>query len=120
MSGLRATCACGAVTINVPHKPDFINDCNCSLCTKLGATWAYYAPNEAQVDESGLDSFTRPEITDPWIRNYRCRTCGCVTHWRSIRSIDPPRSGVNANLFEPEVLQGIEVRHPDGRSWPLE
>lgn len=120
MSGLRATCACGAVTVVVPRKPDSITDCNCSLCTKLGATWAYYAPDEVEVDESGLDSFTRPDMPDPWIRNYRCATCGCVTHWRLIRPIDEPKSGVNANLFEPDEIEGIEIRHVDERSWPLE
>lgn len=120
MSALQARCACGAVTITVPRRPDYINDCNCTLCTKLGTTWAYYAPEEIQVDESGMDSFVRTDMRDPYIRNFRCRTCGCATHWRLIRPIDTPRSGVNAQLFEPEELAGIEVRHVDGRAWPLD
>ena len=120
MTALTATCVCGAVTVTVPRAPDYINDCNCSLCTKLGATWAYYAPDEVQVAETGLDSFVRPDMANPWIRNYRCATCGCVTHWRLIRAIDEPKSGVNANLFNPGAIAGIEVRYPDGRSWPLE
>ena len=120
MSAVQARCACGAVTIAVPGRPDYVNDCNCSLCTKVGAIWAYYPPDEVQVDESGLDSFVRADMREPYIRNFRCKTCGCATHWRLIRPIDTPKSGVNANLFEPGVLEGVEVRQVDGRSWPLE
>ena len=120
MSALTARCACGAVTITVPRRPDYINDCNCSLCTKLGANWVYFAPDEVAVDESGLDSFVRADMAAPYIRNFRCRTCGCPTHWRLIRPIDTPRSGVNANLFEPGALEGVEVRKIDGRSWLLD
>ena len=120
MTSLRAICACGAVTVTVPRRPDYINDCNCTLCTKLGSTWAYYRPEELEVDEAGLDTFVRPEMSEPWVRMYRCRTCGCVTHWRLARPHETPKSGVNAQLFEPEDIQGIEIRYPDGRSWPLE
>ena len=119
MSGLRAQCVCGAVTITVSRRPDSITRCNCSLCTKLGTSWAYYRPDEVVVDEAGLDSFTRPDMPEPWIRNFRCATCGCPTHWRLLRPLDEPKSGVNANLFEPETIAGIEVKQVDGRSWPI-
>ena len=111
---------CGVVTITVPRPPDSITQCNCSLCTKLGTRWAYYRPDEVDVDEGALDSFSRLDMAEPWIRNFRCATCGCPTHWRLIRPLDEPKSGVNANLFEPEAIEGIEVRQVDGRSWPVE
>lgn len=117
MSGLTASCACGAVTVTVPRRPDYINDCNCSLCTKLGTTWVYYAPDELIVDEAGLDSFVRSDLAEPFLRTFRCAHCGCVTHWRLIRPYNPPRAGVNAQLFEPGALDGVEVRLVDGRSW---
>jgi hypothetical protein len=117
VSGLTAKCACGAVTITVPRRPDYINDCNCSLCTKLGTTWVYYSPEEVIVDETGLDSFVRADLAEPYLRTFRCASCGCVTHWRLIRPYEPQRAGVNAQLFEPGELDGIETRPVDGRSW---
>ena len=120
MTALHSRCACGAATVTVPRRPKAITDCNCSICTKFGTTWAYYPPDELEVDESQLESFVRPDMREPWLRMFRCRACGCVTHWRLIRPLEKPRSGVNVQLFEPADIEGIEIRHTDGRSWPVE
>ena len=38
---MTGTCLCGAVTVTVDDRPDYIHDCNCSLCRKAGAAWGY-------------------------------------------------------------------------------
>ena len=30
------SCLCGKVRIEIPKRPDFINECNCTLCSKSG------------------------------------------------------------------------------------
>ena len=38
-------CLCGAVSVTIDEKPDYINDCNCSLCRKSGGAWGYFDPS---------------------------------------------------------------------------
>lgn len=52
-----ATCHCGAVTLTVDTPPTEITECNCSICRRYGALWAYYpkgavtfVPPEAATD----------------------------------------------------------------------
>ena len=46
---LKLSCLCGQVRIEIPKRPDFINECNCTLCSKSGARWAYFHPSEVIV-----------------------------------------------------------------------
>jgi hypothetical protein len=105
------------VTVSVAGRPEFINKCNCSYCTKLGATWAYYAPEDVAVADGGLESFVRADLDQPFIRMFRCATCGCATHWTLLAKHPTPKIGVNAQLFEPSDIEAVETRHPDGRNW---
>jgi hypothetical protein len=111
---IEASCHCGAVRFAVDAATDDVNDCNCSICRRLGALWAYYQrPQVRFAPENG------PTDVYMWgdrqLEFHRCRTCGCTTHWRAA---DPARQrmGVNARLMPPEVLVTIPVFHGDGAS----
>jgi hypothetical protein len=39
---LRANCHCGAISLSVPSEPEYLIDCNCSICRRYGALWALY------------------------------------------------------------------------------
>ncbi|EER36956.1 glutathione-dependent formaldehyde-activating protein [Histoplasma capsulatum var. duboisii H88] len=43
---LKSTCHCGAITVIVPHQPEEINECQCTICRRYAAAWAYYKVNE--------------------------------------------------------------------------
>lgn len=34
---LQLTCHCGRTRIELQEPPDYINECNCTLCNKTGA-----------------------------------------------------------------------------------
>jgi len=46
---LDLTCLCGEVRLHLAKRPDFINACNCTLCSKTGARWGYFGPSEVAV-----------------------------------------------------------------------
>jgi hypothetical protein len=46
---LKLSCLCGQVRIEILRRPDFINECNCTLCSKSGARWAYFHPSDVTV-----------------------------------------------------------------------
>lgn len=112
-----ATCHCGAVRITVPRVTRTLTSCNCSICRRLGALWAYYAARSVEIEtpKNGLDKYS-------WnrrIRAYcRCRKCGCVTHHKHLKKRRNPVVAVNAANFEPAALEGVRIRHLDGaKSW---
>jgi hypothetical protein len=111
---IEASCHCGAVRFTVEAAPDKLNDCNCSICRRYGALWAYYRPSQVRFA-------AEPGPTDIYLWGHRilefhrCRACGCVTHWSPVdRTYE--RMGVNARLMAPEVLAAIPVFHFDGAS----
>lgn len=118
-TGTVASCHCGAIRIEVRQLPRTVTSCNCSICRRYGALWAYYRAGSVTVraPRGGLAKYS-------WrrrIRNYyRCAKCGCVTHYayRSKRRDDTV--GVNAANFDPSALLGVRVRHLDGAaSWKM-
>ena len=115
---LVGTCHCGQARISLPRKPAEVTHCNCSLCTKTGFLGIYYPSEELQI-EGDFDSYVRADSNPAYISQHRCRNCGIITHWTPLA--DPPheRMGVNARLFEADVLEGASVKQVDGRSWPL-
>jgi hypothetical protein len=99
------------------RRPRTITCCNCSLCRRYAALWAYYPPDDVVVRASAgaCQSYRWGPRS---IRFVRCRGCGCVTHWQAIRPGDRRRMGVNVRNAEPAALVGIRVRHLDGAaSW---
>jgi hypothetical protein len=53
------------------------------------------------------------------IRNYyRCKACGCVTHYKHRKARDWNVVGVNGSNFDIEVIEAARIRSLDGaRSW---
>jgi hypothetical protein len=116
---LAGSCHCGAVRLTIPAAPEQLTRCNCTLCTKLGTTWCYFPSAEVQVEGGPLEAYVRADAPQPFLRTERCANCGCVTNWRALVPEAEDRMGINANLFEPEDLAGIEIRACDGRSWDV-
>jgi len=109
---IAASCHCGAVRLEITNPPEALTDCNCSICRRYGALWAYYSPKQVRLVQpaGATDSYAWGDRT---IDFHRCKTCGCVTHWAAK---DPhlDRMGVNARLMDPEVLRPLRIRKLDG------
>lgn len=112
---LEATCHCGAVSITVPRRPRQLTSCNCSICLRYGALWAYYKAKDVSV-RSARGATTSYCWGDKSLRFVRCNTCGCVTHWEPVTPHGDSRVGVNARNFEPCSLGAVRVRRFDGAS----
>jgi hypothetical protein len=114
-SGIVASCHCGKVTIGLSRKPDYINQCNCSLCKKLGWRLVYSSSEELRI-EGEFDDYVRSDMADPMIRIRRCASCGCPTHWELLTPPPHERVGVNALLLGERALDGVETFEVDGAS----
>ena len=92
-----------------------MTECNCSICRRLGARWAYYRPDEVEVICEPGDTAIYL-WNDRCIEFHHCTTCGCTTHYEGIG--EKPRRVVNARLMAPEDISGVRIRRFDGaESW---
>ncbi|WBQ10249.1 hypothetical protein L2D01_00420 [Hyphomonadaceae bacterium ML37] len=106
---IEASCHCGDVRLRIETAPETVNNCQCSICRRYGALWAYYHPSQVQIALSGAATDTYI-WGDREIMFHRCARCGCVTHWSGVPpEPKPERLGVNARLMAPDVLAGAVV-----------
>lgn len=117
---LKLSCLCGQIGITVDKRPDFIHACNCSLCSKSGADWAYFHPSQVSV-EGATVTYRRRDKDDPAADLHFCPHCGSTTHFTltesAVAQFGNSQMGVNMRLADESDLAGIALRYPDGRSW---
>ena len=100
---VRAACHCGAVRITMEPAPAWVLDCNCSICRRYGALWAYSWDRldkrslEATLVQ-GADALEAYIWGDRDLGFWRCKTCGCLTHHTDLSEPAKIR-GVNARMF---------------------
>jgi hypothetical protein len=117
---LTLSCLCGQVRIVLPKRPDFINECNCTLCSKSGVRWAYFHPDEVAI-KGATKGYRRGDKEDPAAEIRFCEHCGSTTHFvltpRAVSKFGNVQLGVNMRLADESELAGVELRYPDGRAW---
>lgn len=110
---IRASCHCGAVRLEIARRPRQLTECNCSICRRYGARWAYYSREGVRVvgERGATSSYT-------WrngIREFhRCQRCGCVTHYQRARQRGGGTIAVNTRMMEAEAIAGVRIRRLDG------
>lgn len=110
---LEGSCHCGAIRLSIPRAPATVVDCNCSLCRRNGARWAFYDPAELRV-EGGAEHAVAYVWGPRSLRTMSCLHCGGTTHWVPLTAESGPKWGVNIRHFDPEVLAAARVRRFDG------
>ena len=114
------TCLCGQLTVQPGRPPDFVHECNCTLCRKTGARWAYYHPDEVKVSGKS-EGYSRADKEEPAADIRFCATCGTTTHFVLTESAAARHGntmmGVNMRLAADGDLAGVELRFPDGAAW---
>ena len=108
---IEAACHCGAVRFEIAVPPDILTECNCSICRRLGALWAYYERNQVKV-LCAPGATTAYAWGDRCIEFHHCAQCGCTTHYESLGGLT--RRAVNARLMAPAIIQNTAVRQFDG------
>lgn len=117
---LNLSCHCGRVLLELSKRPEHVNECNCTLCGKWGARWAYLHPSEVSV-EGDTTGYCRPDKADPSANIRFCPDCGSLTHFTltesAVERFGNGLMGVNMRLADEKDLAGLELRYPDGLAW---
>lgn len=117
---LKLSCQCGQIRVGTSKQPDYIHECNCTLCGKLGARWGYFHPSEVSV-EGATKGYCRKDKDDPAAQIQFCAKCGSTTHFVLTEGAVARHGnvvlGVNMRLADERDLAGVELRYPDGQAW---
>ena len=109
-----AECHCGNLKLVADEPPSSITRCNCSICYRLGALWAYYQREKVLVI-SAAGSDQRYSWGEKTITYHRCGTCGCTTHYTAVADDGGELLAVNCRMAPPPEIDGIPIREFDGR-----
>lgn len=101
--------------IEISEKPESLTQCNCSICRRYGALWAYFTNTSATVLYQDEDVGTY-RWNDKVIDFFHCNKCGCLTHYAAVDKVDDYRIAVNARMMAPSDIKGINIRMFDGAS----
>ncbi len=113
---LTGTCHCGAAHWTLEGDPGSITACNCTVCRRYGALWAYdYVYGRIKVG-GPTRNYRHAHKSDPVLEFLFCPTCACVMAWRAL--IPEPdgrlRIAVNVRLAPPEAVADLPIDHFDG------
>ena len=110
---IEGACHCGSVRWTFEDVPESATSCNCTLCRRWGALWAYGFKDE----EIRISGTTRAYLRDPkTIEFHFCPDCGCVAYWCTP---EPGQDGrrymaVNLRLAEPDAIAAVPIHRFDG------
>lgn len=110
---VKGSCHCGAVAFIAPRKPQWLTECNCSMCRRIGARWAHFERSEVEITApmGGTIAYVHGERT---LALHTCRQCGCTPYWLSVDDASDARMAVNFRMCDPEDVRDIPIRHFDG------
>ena len=114
MTMIKGSCHCGAVSFTYPRRPDWLTDCNCSICRRYKALWAYARVNETSLSFADNNATIAYIHGDKTLAMHSCKTCGCTTHWVGLDGDETSKMAVNFRMCDPDVLTNITVRKFDG------
>lgn len=128
---LTAHCHCGSTSVEFP-EPTEARRCNCTFCSRLGAVWAYYPPEQVEVRATHDAVYSASGMNE----HHFCGRCGNHTHglspdWASVYNADgTPKGGdpsvmpdkkvmqVNLLLVDDLDMSRLQIEELDGRhSW---
>lgn len=113
---LAGSCHCGDVGWTLVDDPGPITACNCTLCRRHGALWAYDYENGRIRILGRTAVYTWRGLTRPALEYRFCPTCAAVVRWRNLQ-LEPDgrrRMAVNVRLAPPEAVAHLPIDHFDG------
>jgi hypothetical protein len=113
---LKGTCHCGDAHWTLEGDPGPATACNCTLCSRYGALWAYDYEGERINIFGSRTAYARRGKADPTLEILFCPTCGCVLCWRGLKPQPDGRRriAVNLRLAPPDAVAHLPIDHFEG------
>lgn len=109
------SCHCGAVAFDVDLDVSGALKCNCSICSRLGAVWAF-APRANFKLKSGADKQGDYQFGKKSLHHRFCTQCGIETYAEGAMPDGTPTVGINLRSIEGLDVETLNPKPWDGRS----
>jgi len=107
-------CHCGKVRFQATAPLEFIDECNCSICTKKGFLHLI-VPRDRFELLAGRDDLTTYRFNTGVAQHTFCRHCGIYSFY--VPRSDPNKVSVNVRCLDGVDCRQITPRPFDGRHW---
>jgi len=103
---------CGQIRWRFDGIPESATACNCSICRRYGALWAYDYEG-GRISVSGATQVYR--WNRKWLEFHFCSKCACIAYWRQVSPGKDGRRemGFNLRLAPPDQVKAVVLRHHD-------
>jgi hypothetical protein len=112
---LEGSCHCGKVKWSYPLPLDSVTACNCTLCSRYGALWAYGYLEDGIKVEGPTKDYSRGSKINGY---HFCTECGCLAYYmqKSVDEKGRTRLAVNTRMaLDPEKMKDVLIDPFDGR-----
>jgi hypothetical protein len=110
----QGSCHCGRVSFELEARLDYVMECNCSLCRRIGALWHGASESSLRIT-SGENELVLYQFNTKTAKHYSCKHCGI--HPFSRPRLDPTRWAVNVRCVDGVDLAALPLKHFDGTNW---
>ena len=110
----RGGCHCGNVRFDVTIDLTQVVDCNCSICAKRGALWAF-APADDFALRAGDDDLTDYQFNKKILHHLFCRNCGVGSFSRGKSPDGKEMVAVNVRCLDEVDITALKPAPFDGR-----
>lgn len=115
MTQYSGSCHCGQIKYKADLDISSVLSCNCSICTKTGALWAFTAASNVVID-TGQDRLAGYQFGQKRLTHRFCPSCGVETFAEGKMPDGTPSYGINVRTLEGVEIGHLTLKHYDGRS----
>lgn len=108
-------CHCGRVRYQATSDLATVGRCNCSICVKRGALWAFVKAPQFKLLR-GEEALTDYQFAKKKIHHLFCQTCGIGSFSQGLAPNGEETFAVNVNCLDDVDVAGLTVTPFDGKS----
>ena len=109
---ITGSCHCQSVTWTYPLELTSVTACNCTLCRRYGALWAYGSLEEG-ISVAGPTKFYHKKVS----AYHFCQNCGCLAYYLVHSKDAEGRRKIAVNMRmadDPSKIMTAAIDHFDG------
>jgi len=107
-------CHCGAVRYETTTDLTHVVSCNCSICRKRGALWAFVKPEQFAL-RCGEDDLADYQFNRKVIHHVFCRECGIESFARGTTPDGSAMIAINVRCLDDLDVGGLALTPFDGK-----
>lgn len=108
-------CHCGQVRFDVTADLGNVYACNCSICVKRGAVWAF-VPTESFALRAGNEALVDYQFGKKVIHHLFCGQCGVGSFSRGLAPNGKEMVAVNVRCLDGIDLSALKLTPVDGKN----